>query len=146
MRPRGRPSLGSVRVRALARRAAGLLALIVLLFGMVRSGARYFHCPAMGAVLTASCCGERDRGGDDDGAPVVDAPDCCEGRRLGTLPGAATSPGLEVLGAPLSAILPPFSLSPASIERAPAVRITHAARAGPKTARERRAVLMVWTS
>lgn len=125
---------------------------VALLFGVLRGGARYFYCPEMDATLASPCCERGKHEGEDErpdatNAPSVDDADCCEARRAGTLPavdGASTTPRLEAV--PLLAILPPFDRVQASRERAAESRVVHPARAGPPSAAERRAFLMVWNS
>jgi len=140
---------GALQARA---RAGSLLLALVLLFGVLRGGARYFYCPQMDATLASSCCervahGDEGEHADASDAPSVDEPDCCKARRVATLPamhGASAPPHLDVM--PRVAILAPFDLARASRERSAIACFLPSARAGPPSAAERRAHLMVWNS
>ena len=125
-----------------ARCAVLVLAMAVLL-GVVRSGARYVYCPMMDAVLATSCC---DRGESHGDAPAVEAPECCQAKRLGAMPASGTTAVAVDLGdVPFTTLLPPFVAAHAVRSTPGAFRFEHPARAGPVSARERRAQLMIWT-
>lgn len=131
------------------RRVSALIAALVVLFGIARGGALYFHCAPMNAVLTEACCAEAHAAdGDDDGAPAFDAPECCRSHRLGTLPIAAARASFEIAPPAPSAVLPPVTHVAVALERTVDLRRSHPARAGPPplSASARRAELMIWNS
>lgn len=149
------------RLARLARRAfahaAYFAALGVLLLGVVRGGATYFHCALMNAYLVAPCCDVgHGHDGDDgdaavgaastspDGVAVGEAP-CCAAARLTHLPVSTPSAEAKSVAAPLVAELPPPSDLVAhdacSVHALSAVQF---ARDGPPPARARRARLMVY--
>jgi hypothetical protein len=134
------------RARAVLRRAHAFLIALVLLVGIARSGARYFTCPMMGSSFAeASCCAGMRHAPSD--VPAIDHPECCKARTLGTLPASpVTSAAPDVAAVPLAAIAPPFDIVAPRAESVAAVRFMYSARAGPPSAKERRAELMVWTS
>ena len=51
-------------LRAPASRVIHALAVLVLLTGIAQAGSRYFYCPLMQVVLTASCCDHDERTSD----------------------------------------------------------------------------------
>lgn len=136
-----------VRARALAARLGYAMVALAMLLGVVRGGARYFYCPMMGQAFDDACCASGDHHDDEDRAgPSVERPGCCQAKRLGTLPSGAAASTIDVPAVPLMAVLPPFDVGPTRPGASPLVRYVYPARAGPPTATERRAILMVWTS
>lgn len=119
---------------------------LILLVGIARSGARYFYCPIMGATFERSCCAPAEHDSTDprDDASVG-ASECCETRHVGSLPTADAASALELRAVPFEAIEPPLSSIPIAREDLDNERLTHPARAGPPSAAERRAQLMIWT-
>ena len=125
------------------RRVAPLVIVLGVLTGVLRGGTRYFYCPAMEAVMGAACCGGSHASAHRE-QPNVQSPDCCEERVHGRLPLAATTHvGTMVFDAPLLAILPVVTALPRPFVD-PRVRVTHHERAGPRSAAQRRAELMVF--
>lgn len=95
-------------LRALASRALHVVAVLVLLTGIAQAGSRYFYCPLMNVVLSASCCDHEEKPGD---VPELHQTDCCESKSNELLPaGAATTPA-QAFAAPLVAILPPIDIA-----------------------------------
>jgi hypothetical protein len=134
------------RLRALLRRMHAFLVAAVLLVGIARGGARYFTCPMMGSSFAeASCCAGVRHAPHDD-VPAVENPECCKARTLGTLPASPIATSPEVAAVPLAAIAPPFDVVAPRANTIAALRFMYSARAGPPSAKERRAELMVWTS
>ncbi|HQY60948.1 MAG: hypothetical protein IPF92_28225 [Myxococcales bacterium] len=145
----------TARVARLARhafaRAAYVAALCVLLVGVVRGGAAYFHCGMMNAYLAAPCCdaghgheGEGVESEPEQGAALREEP-CCSGARLSHLPASAPGADAHAAVAPLAAEPPatrhveapaePLALAPRSVQ---------SARDGPPSASRRRALLNVY--
>lgn len=117
-----------------------------MLLGIVRGGSRYFYCPMMGQSFDDACCASAEHDDDATSGPSVERPDCCQAKRLGKLPSGAAVSTIDVPAVPVLAVLPPFDGAVAPLARKTFVRFTHPSRAGPPTATERRAMLMVWTS
>jgi len=129
-------------LRAHARRGAFLVAALVVLVGIARSGAMYFYCPAMGAVLEASCCGEHHASPQTE----IAAPECCRAHRLGSLPSANAAPARGVVvAAPLLALVPAVATDLDVRAPVASLLVEHDARAGPSPPAARRAELMIWT-
>jgi hypothetical protein len=120
-------------------RAARLLALMVLLVGIARSGARYFHCAMMGVVLADACCASHDPHDDE---PAATSPDCCESRTADTLPSASTTSTSELPALACTGVVASSTVSVLFGARPAAV--AYEARAGPPTNAERRAAIMIW--
>lgn len=95
-------------LHALALRALHVVAVVVLLTGIAQAGSRYFYCPLMNVVLSASCCDHAQRPGD---VPELHRTDCCEPKANELLPAGATATPAEVFVAPLVAILPPIDIA-----------------------------------
>jgi hypothetical protein len=132
------------RLHALAVRVAAALAVVVLVVGVFSSGARFFFCPEMGVVLDAPCCDHRSHDADDADHGTVEAPDCCQAKRLAKLPATASAPSAYVFVAPACAAfaaLLPVAEVPAQV----LPRVDDQARARPPPlASERRAELMIF--
>jgi hypothetical protein len=134
----------------LARLAAALVALVVLV-GVLRAGASYVYCPIMQQITEASCCaGDRDSDDDATGAPIAEvgaevrSRDCCEHHVLGKLPKtAAASFPTPLLATPLVAVLPAPSVELVAVVSNPTAHFEHEGRAGPRAAARHRAELMV---
>ncbi|MEO6574095.1 MAG: hypothetical protein ABIP89_09670 [Polyangiaceae bacterium] len=128
--------------RSFAVRMVHALAVIVLLSGIARAGTRYFYCPLMDVVLSASCC---DHTGDKTSQREFRPSDCCESRSNEALPPAADSTPPQAIDAPLVAILAPIAwvLSRTS-PIVPPERFRYAASAGPPSPSAARAELMVF--
>lgn len=134
-------------VRATVARLGAITVAIALLVGVLRSGKSYFFCPMMTAVFDAPCCGGDDHGDEEDnGVSEFRAPDCCQAKRIGSMPASALSTVPDVCPAPCVAVLPARDRADAFDVGASTVGYTQPARAGPPTANERRAELMVWLS
>ena len=134
-------------VRAIAARLGAITVAFVLLVGVLRSGKSYFFCPMMTAVFDAPCCGGDEHGDDhDDRVSEVRAPDCCQAKRIGNMPSSALSSVPDVFPSPCVAVLPARDGADAFDVGASTVGYTQPARAGPRSANERRAELMVWLS
>ncbi|MFO0739588.1 MAG: hypothetical protein U0270_27060 [Labilithrix sp.] len=131
-------------LRAIVARSGVLVVAAVLLLGVLRSGARYVYCPMMNAVVAASCC---DRGeAHYEGTPAVEGSDCCQQRRTAAMPASGTAPAeIDFGDVPSTPIATPAWLERAGPRAAGALRFNHPARAGPISARKRRAQLMIWT-
>ena len=130
------------KLRALAARVASFVATMVLLVGVVRSGARYFYCPMMNVAMEDSCCASAaHRAGD---APAIETPDCCQAKRLGTLPSSAGVASLELHAAPLAAMLPPFDVAALARRRHADFALGHDARAGPSSPARERSLFMIY--
>jgi hypothetical protein len=134
--------------------AAGHLVLAVaVLFGVVRSGGRYFYCEALGLLpsdpcVEASAHGRRDGAPEPLGAGTLGARrvDCCEIVTLGAMPRAAQAAGSGVAPAPLVAVLPAPGAEGA-VDLAPSSRLERAFerwRPPPRAASDARAQLMVF--
>lgn len=135
------------RTRYLARALRSLAALVLalcVLGAVVRGGSRYFYCPAMQAVMGSACCGGGHVASRSDGERAsVRGRDCCEERVLAHLPLASTSSTPPLLDAPVLAVLPRLvqrDVASVSAE----LRVTPEKRAGPRSAAQRRAELMVF--
>jgi hypothetical protein len=135
---RSRPVLAHLRaIFAIA------VAMIVAV-GVVRAGARYFECVAMG-TMSAPCCAHE---GEQDEAPAVEDLDaCCAAKKLAQAPRAATVPSIDV---PPAAVVAIVSV-PAAFEAPRQVvspRRTWLARDGPppRYASDERARLQVFLS
>jgi len=125
-------------------RAAMLVLALAVLAGVLRGGGRYLYCPAMHAVMDAACCGaHRDTADDAPPADSVNARDCCEEHVRPSLPPASTTATSGITDAmPLATstpVAPPVALAPR-----PPARVVHHERAGPRSAAQRRAELMVF--
>jgi len=131
-------------VRAICLRARAVLIACILLAGVLRGGAKYFVCPMMDAAFEVPCCGEQRA--DDRLAASVRPPDCCKAKRLGTVPQASLPAALDVAESPCVAVLPRLHGLMAADPPRTARRFSLQARAGPPTANERRADLMIWNS
>ncbi len=123
---------------------AALVAVAVLVVGVARSGALYFECGMMGAMLVDACCVADHQDDRREDGPAIEAAPCCKGRRLTTLPSAAAAKGLNVHGAPLADVLPPYTESAASPPVESAIVLGYDARAGPSSPSRRRASIMIW--
>lgn len=118
---------------------------LVLLIGVLRSGKSYFFCPMMTAVFETPCCDGEEHGDEEDGSvSEVRAPDCCQAKRIGTMPSSALSSVPDVSPSPCVAVLPARNGADAFDVGASTVRYTQPARAGPPSATERCGRLMVW--
>lgn len=142
-----RPRRATLRwLRAFIAQGGIVVVACVLLLGVLRAGARYYVCPAMNLVLDAPCCGEHDESddGDEDGSALRGG-DCCRARHLASMPVSAVSAvANDVAASPCVAFLPARTKDGSSCAATSVVRFTQPARAGPATAAERRADLMVW--
>ena len=132
------------RRRDVAGRARAVLLACLLIAGLLRSGARYFVCPMMGAVLDVACCGEHRV--DHPRVTSLRPADCCKAKQLGTVPAASLSSAPEIAAAPYVALPPMLRAFFVADPARSATRRGQPARAGPPTANERRAELMVWNS
>lgn len=132
-------------LRAIAVRIGVVVMAFVVVVGLLRGGGSYFFCPMMNEVSDAPCCDEHGREGDRD-VSGVRAPDCCQAKRLATLPRWAASSLPDVASSPCVALLPSMLDASGVRPRARLVRFAQPARASPPTANERRADLMVWHS
>ena len=97
--------MGTAKTWRAARRALGrafaLVAITALIVGLVRANARYFYCPLMDSVASASCCTETH---DRSAEPTIDQSDCCETHRIASVPqGAAVASPPVVPDAPFVA-------------------------------------------
>lgn len=133
------------RLRAWVAQSGIVVLACVLLLGVLRAGARYYVCPAMSVVLDAPCCADHDEAdGEDDGAAALRAGDCCRAKRLARMPTSAVPAMVQVAAAPCVGVLPPRIDGCDAQVAAATARFSQPARAGPATATERRAALMVW--
>jgi hypothetical protein len=129
-------------LRAVAVRALHVMAVVVLLTGIAQAGSRYFYCPLMNVVLSASCCDHQENTGDE---PELHRSDCCERRSNALLPAAAGSARHQALDAPLVAINPPILPAGAREEAPPRRRwVSSRTRSNPPSASAARAELMVF--
>lgn len=136
-----------IAARALTVRAGSALLAIVLLTAFFTSGSRYFYCPVMKVAMTTSCCARQhviDEAEAEASAALV-ASDCCEARRIASVPSAPLPLPHEELVAPIVATLPANSGAAADRAERPVARFTHPVRAGPPTPAGRRALLMIWS-
>lgn len=135
------------RRRALLARLGYAVAVSLFVLGLVQGGTRYFYCPLMNATFSSPCCGEGarpDEASSDHEAPSIGAPDCCKAKRLGTIPFAAPSSSETDVDVPAFVAVVPAG-SNTRPEWNVLVRATHPpARAGPTSAKTRRAALMIW--
>ena len=132
-------------LRTFAVRLGAFVMAFVVAVGLLRGGGSYFFCPMMNEVFDAPCCDEHRDEGDRD-VSGVRTPDCCQAKRLATLPRWTASSVPDVAPSPFVASLPP-ALDPSAVRaRARLGRFAQPARASPPTANERRADLMVWHS
>jgi hypothetical protein len=125
------------------RLLATVVALITLL-GVLRSGAAYFYCPMMGMSSGAACCQGTLERREEAPEPAVEDTHCCESRRLGTLPSASGTSGVELAVAPIAAVLPPLPTRAVPIAARSAKAPVERVRAGPAPPARQRASLMTW--
>lgn len=129
-------------LRAVALKALRLVAVLVLLTGIAQAGTRYFYCPLMDVVLSASCCENDERPGDQ---PELHRTNCCEAKTIGSLPAGAVSTPPRNLVASLVAILPPLQLAYTQTLLPPhKARFSYPMRSSPPAASAARAELMVF--
>ena len=83
-----------------------LLAAIALFVGVMRGNARYFYCPFSHVIAVSSCC-TMPAPDEDDASPASFAPvDCCQAKRIGSLPAGSVASVPDVPSAPLLALVP----------------------------------------
>jgi hypothetical protein len=119
-----------------------VLAALILLVGIARSGARYFHCAMMGAALAGACCAAHEAGGDD---PTAKAPDCCESRKAETLPSASAASSFELELEPLVDAEVARWPARAFVPRAAlTTSVTYRSRVGLSPPARRHTTMMIW--
>ncbi len=138
-----------LRFAAARRLLPALVACVLaaaLVFGELRSGARFFFCASMGSLAERPCC--TGPGGGQDGAPLDDPQaaldgedDCCERLDLARMPEGTTRIPEPIRSAPLLAVLTPTEPSAQTLapERSPLAPRADAAatESPPPTAPER---------
>jgi hypothetical protein len=80
---------GTRRVRLALRHALVSLLSLVLLAGVVRSGAAYVYCATMNEIVSDACCDLRVRAREDGRAEIASRSECCKVHALGSVPGAS---------------------------------------------------------
>lgn len=101
----------SIRVATLRRRfsrrcpfaMSNLVAAVLtvsLLFSTLLAGSRYFYCWGMQESLFTSCCDDAAQEG-RAAADALQSVDCCQERRVESLPQAQVASGPMVMAAPL---------------------------------------------
>lgn len=121
-----------------------VLAALVLLVGVARSGARYFYCAMMQASLATSCCAAHQSADEPDDAPALEPAECCEARHLASLPAGAPVASDLTLDAPL-AFAPASPLLVVEARVVASASTTVRPGRGPPAPSRRRADLMIWT-
>jgi hypothetical protein len=138
------------RAIAAARRLLPALVACVLatalVFGGLRSGARFFFCAGMGSLAATPCCTPAH----DDDAPLEAAldsqDDCCERLDLARMPEGTTRLPEPIRSAPLLTVLAPVQLALPTSLVAPQhrARARAATESPPPTAAERCALHRVF--
>ena len=83
-----------------------LVAAIALFVGVMRGNARYFYCPFSHVIAASSCCAMPAYDEDDASAASFAPVDCCQAKRIGSLPASSVAPAPDVPSAPLLALVP----------------------------------------
>ena len=129
-------------LRAPASRVIHALAVLVLLTGIAQAGSRYFYCPLMQVVLSASCCDHDDRASDQQ---ELRQTDCCEAKSIQALPAGAVAAPARSFVAPLVAFLPPLGLAHTRVlVPIRSDRLSYPTRSRPPSSSAARAELMVF--
>ena len=131
-------------------RLGALFAAAALVMAVARGGSRYFYCPIMQLAMSSSCCASaHHREGDDEPEVDVEAAlvgsDCCQARRLATVPSSPLPSPPDAPVPPIATLVPAVTVTDSAVTSRPDARFTHPVRAGPKSAGARRADLMIWT-
>jgi hypothetical protein len=129
-------------LRALASRALHAMAILVLLTGIAQAGSRYFYCPLMQVVLSASCCDHDEKTSDQQ---ELRQTDCCEAKSIRALPAGALAAPPRSFVAPLVAFLPPLELAHTrALVPLRSDRFSYPAKRRPPSSSASRAELMVF--